>query len=156
MPAFWVLHSNTTSTSQNLTPPPLRPRNRPNPFSENRKYAKYKDMNCNEIYETYGKLFGDTGDSTKYALSPSKLSQRGFDLDTDSDRDDRIDKFPSNAEGTDSSDGPVEVGGSSSMNISGKHSGDKRKFKRGNEFGKKKKWYQRGFSFAGAIGDRWK
>ncbi|CAI9769833.1 unnamed protein product [Fraxinus pennsylvanica] len=109
-------------------------------MQENRKYAKYKDMNCNEIYETYGKLFGDTGDSTKYALSLSKLSQRGFDLDTDSDRDDRVDKFPSNAEGTDSSDGPVEVRGSSSMNISGNHSGDKRKFKHGKEFGKKKKY----------------
>ncbi|CAI9786058.1 unnamed protein product [Fraxinus pennsylvanica] len=109
-------------------------------MQENRKYAKYKDMNCNEIYETYGKLFGDTGDSTKYALSPSKLSQRGFDLDTESDSGNRVDKFPSNAEGTDSSDGPIEVGGNSSMNISGMHSGEKRKFKRGKEKGKKKKY----------------
>ncbi|CAA3002632.1 Hypothetical predicted protein [Olea europaea subsp. europaea] len=43
-------------------------------LQENRKYAKYKNMNCSEIYDRYGKLFGDTGDSTKYALFPSKLS----------------------------------------------------------------------------------
>ncbi|CAA2964295.1 Hypothetical predicted protein [Olea europaea subsp. europaea] len=54
-------------------------------FHENPKYAKYKHIDCSEIYDTYGKLFEDIGDATKYVLSPTKLSQRGFDLSTNSD-----------------------------------------------------------------------
>ncbi|CAI9758234.1 unnamed protein product [Fraxinus pennsylvanica] len=54
---------------------------------ESPRYAKYRNINCSEIYDTYGRLFGDTGDSTKYALSPTKLLQHGFDLGTDSDRE---------------------------------------------------------------------
>ncbi|CAA3005377.1 Hypothetical predicted protein [Olea europaea subsp. europaea] len=87
-------------------------------LQENRKYAKYKNMNHSEIYDTYGKLFGDAGDSTKYALSPSKLSQWGFDLGTDSDKDDRGDKLPINAE-------------------------DKRKSRHGKDKGKRKKYSAR-------------
>ncbi|CAA2979019.1 Hypothetical predicted protein [Olea europaea subsp. europaea] len=81
-------------------------------LQENRKYAMYKNMNCNEICNTYGKLFSDAGDSTKYALSPSKLSQRGFDLGTDSDKDDGGDKLPINAEARtyalEATDGDIE------------------------------------------------
>ncbi|CAA3002994.1 Hypothetical predicted protein [Olea europaea subsp. europaea] len=76
-----------------------------------------------EIYDTYGKLFGDTGDSTKYALSPTKLSQRGFNLSTDSDREDANDMLPINAEDTDSSGSSNLNRGNSSMNISGRRSG---------------------------------
>ncbi|CAI9779759.1 unnamed protein product [Fraxinus pennsylvanica] len=106
-------------------------------IKENPKYAKYRNINCSEIYDTYGRLFGDTGDSTKYALSPTKLSQRGFDLGTDSDREYEGDKFPINAEATDSSGSPVEGRAASSMNISGRSSGEKRKNK--NRKGKSKK-----------------
>ncbi|CAA2955146.1 Hypothetical predicted protein [Olea europaea subsp. europaea] len=109
-------------------------------IKENRKYAKYKNMNCSEIYDTYGKLFCDAGDSTKYALSPSKLSQRGFDLGTDNDKDDGGDKLPINTEGTDYSDSPVDYRAYSSMNISGNCSGDKRKNRHGKDKGKRKKY----------------
>ncbi|CAA2994500.1 Hypothetical predicted protein [Olea europaea subsp. europaea] len=108
--------------------------------TENRKYAKYKNMSCSEIYDTYGKLFGDAGDSTKYALSPSKLSQRGFDLGTDSDKDDGGDKLSINAEGTDSSDSPVDYRAYSSVNISRNRSEDKRKSRHGKDKGKRKKY----------------
>lgn len=72
----------------------------------------------------------------KYIVSPTKLSQQGFDLGTDSDRDDEGDKFPIHVDGTDSSDSPVEVRGQFSMNISRNHSGDKRK---GRQRGKKER-----------------
>lgn len=54
-------------------------------IQENLKYVKYKNLDCSEIYDTYEKLFGDTGSSTKCALSPTKLSQCSFDLGTDSE-----------------------------------------------------------------------
>ncbi|CAA2985590.1 Hypothetical predicted protein [Olea europaea subsp. europaea] len=79
-------------------------------------------------------------DSTKYALSPSKLSQRGFDLGTDSDKDDGGDKLPINVEGTDSSDSLAAYRANSSMNISGSRSGDKRKNRHGKDKGKEKKY----------------
>lgn len=47
-----------------------------------------------------------------------KLSQWGFNLGTDSDRDDEGYKLPINVEETDFSDSPVEHRGYSSMNIS--------------------------------------
>ncbi|CAA2978979.1 Putative serine/threonine-protein kinase [Olea europaea subsp. europaea] len=107
-----------------------------NPFAfilvwkqENPKYAKYRYMDCSEIYDTYEKLFSDTDDSTKYALSPSKLSQHGFDLGTDSDRNGTDDKLPINVEAIDSSGSPNEGRGNSSMNIFEMRSGDKRKRK---------------------------
>ncbi|CAA2933300.1 Hypothetical predicted protein [Olea europaea subsp. europaea] len=59
------------------------------------------------------------------ALSPTKLSHRGFNLETDSIKDDGGDKLPINANGMDSSDSTVEHRGHLSINISGKHSGDK-------------------------------
>ncbi|CAI9776398.1 unnamed protein product [Fraxinus pennsylvanica] len=104
---------------------------------ENPKYAKHRNFDCSEIYDTYGKLFGDTCDSMKYAVSPTKLSQWGFDFSTDSDRDGG-DMMPINAEATDSSGSPIEGRAGSSMNISGHCSGDKRKFKNRKQRGKKK------------------
>ncbi|CAI9765258.1 unnamed protein product [Fraxinus pennsylvanica] len=65
---------------------------------ENPKYAKYRNFDCSEIYDTY-----------------------------DSDREYGGDKLPINAEATDSSGSPVEGRTHSSMNISAHHSGDKRK-----------------------------
>ncbi|CAA3013275.1 Hypothetical predicted protein [Olea europaea subsp. europaea] len=112
-------------------------------FQENRKYAKYRSMNCSEIYDTYGKLFGDAGDSAKYALSPSKLSKRGIDLSTDSDRDNGGDKLPVNAEGADSSDSPMDYRARFSMNISRHRRGNKRKSKQGKDKGKRKKYSAR-------------
>ncbi|CAA3032043.1 Hypothetical predicted protein [Olea europaea subsp. europaea] len=109
-------------------------------IKENRKYAKYKNMNCSEIYDTYGKLFDEEGDSTKYALSPSKLSQQGFDLGTDSDKDDRGDKLLINAEGTDSRDSLVAYRANSSMNIFENRNRDKRKNRHGKDKGKRKKY----------------
>ncbi|CAA2967923.1 Hypothetical predicted protein [Olea europaea subsp. europaea] len=117
-------------------------------IKDNQKYAKYKNMNCSEIYDTYGKLFGDAGNSTKYALSPSKLSQRGFDLGTDSDKDDGGDKLPINAKGTDSSDSLVAYRAYSSMNISRNRSGDKKKSRHGKDKGKRKKYGAREVSAA--------
>lgn len=64
-------------------------------------------MDCRKIYETYGKLFGDTRDATKHTLSPTKLSRCGFELGIDNDRED-ADKLPINVEGIDSSGGPNE------------------------------------------------
>ncbi|CAI9767998.1 unnamed protein product [Fraxinus pennsylvanica] len=107
-------------------------------MQENPKYAKYRNFNCSEIYDTHGRLFGDTGDSTKYALSPTKLSHRGFDLGTDSNREYGGDKLPINEEATDSSGSPVEGRTNSFMNISALHSGDKRKTRHGKGKAKKK------------------
>ncbi|CAA2985461.1 Hypothetical predicted protein [Olea europaea subsp. europaea] len=100
-------------------------------------------MDCSEIYDTYGKLFDDTEYSTKYALSPLKLSQRGFDLGTDSDQDDVGDKSPINAEEIDSIKCPNEGRGNSSMNIFRRRSGDKRKGKQRRDKGSKKRYSAR-------------
>ncbi|CAI9762836.1 unnamed protein product [Fraxinus pennsylvanica] len=109
-------------------------------LKENPKYGKFKDNDNTEIYHTYSKLFGGSRDATKYALTPTKLSQRGLDLSSDSDAEDRNDTMPINAETTDSSDGPREGANHSSMNISRAQSGEKRKGKQSKEKGKKKKF----------------
>ncbi|CAI9764611.1 unnamed protein product [Fraxinus pennsylvanica] len=108
---------------------------------ENPKYGKFKDNT--EIFHTYSKLFGDTQDSTKYALTPTKLSQRGLYLSSDSDAEDRYDTVPINAETTDSSERPVDSRVHSSMNISLSRSGEKRKGKQSKGKGKKKKFRAR-------------
>ncbi|XP_022847024.1 uncharacterized protein LOC111369658 [Olea europaea var. sylvestris] len=114
---------------------------------ENPKYAKYMNLDCSEIYDTYEKLFDDTGNSMKYALSPSKLSQRGFDLGTE--RRDEGDELPINAKTTDSSCCPVRESwdlcllddrANSSMNIFGKHGGEKRKRSHSKGKGHRKKY----------------
>lgn len=116
-------------------------------IQENPKYAKYMNLDCSEIYDTYEKLFDDTGNSMKYALSPSKLSQRGFDLGTE--RRDEGDELPINAKTTDSSCCPVRESwdlcllddrANSSMNIFGKHGGEKRKRSHSKGKGHRKKY----------------
>lgn len=44
-------------------------------------------MKSSEIYDMYRKLFGDIDDSTKYVLSPMKLSQCDFYLSIDSQKE---------------------------------------------------------------------
>ncbi|CAI9769445.1 unnamed protein product [Fraxinus pennsylvanica] len=105
---------------------------------ENLKYAKYENFNCSEIYDTYGKLFGDIGDSTKYVISPTKLSQRGFDFSTNGDREFDGNTMPINAEATDSNGSPVEGRAGSLMLISGSRNDDKGNAKTGNVEGRRK------------------
>lgn len=45
-------------------------------------------MNSSKIDDMYRKLFRDIDDSTKYVLSPMKLSQRNFYLSIDSQKED--------------------------------------------------------------------
>ncbi|XP_022883498.1 L10-interacting MYB domain-containing protein-like [Olea europaea var. sylvestris] len=107
-------------------------------IKENPRYGKFKDNDNTEIYHKYSRLFGGSCDSMKYALTPTKLSQRGFALGGNSDSDDQHDTLPINAETTDSSDGPTPGRASSSMNISRGRSGEKRKGKHAK--GKRKKF----------------
>ncbi|CAA3026819.1 Hypothetical predicted protein [Olea europaea subsp. europaea] len=86
---------------------------------ENPKYAKYKHIDCSEIYNTYGKLFGDTGDAAK---------------------------LPINTEGTNSSGSPNLNRGNSSMNISRRQSGEKQKGKQQKNRGSKKQYSARDVS----------
>ncbi|CAA2992600.1 Hypothetical predicted protein [Olea europaea subsp. europaea] len=72
--------------------------------------------------------------------------KRGFDLGTDSDKDDGSDKLPIDAEDTDSSDSPVTYRAYSSMNIFGNRSRDKRKSRHGKDKGKRKKYGAREIS----------
>ncbi|CAA2993618.1 Hypothetical predicted protein [Olea europaea subsp. europaea] len=76
-------------------------------FKENPWYGKFKNNENNKIYHTYNHLFGGSCDSMKYALTPIKLFQRGFDLGFDTDTDDPNNKLPINTETTDSSNGPT-------------------------------------------------
>ncbi|CAA2933346.1 Hypothetical predicted protein [Olea europaea subsp. europaea] len=107
---------------------------------ENPRYGKFKDNdnNNNKIYYTYNRLFGGRCDSMKYALTPTNLSQRGFELASDIDTDDPNDKLPISAETTDSSDGLTQERTNSSMNISHRWSGEKHKGK--HTKGKRKKF----------------
>ncbi|CAA2981643.1 Hypothetical predicted protein [Olea europaea subsp. europaea] len=89
----------------------------------------------------YSRLFGGSCESIKYALTPTKLSQCGFDLGSDSETDDLNDMLPINAKTTDSSDGPIAGRASSSMNISFRQSDEKRKEKHAK--GKRKKFSMR-------------
>ncbi|CAA2982142.1 Hypothetical predicted protein [Olea europaea subsp. europaea] len=104
---------------------------------KNPRYGKFKDNDNMEIYHKYSRLFGGSCDSIKYTLTPTKLSQRGFDLGTNSDSDDPNDMLPINAE-TDSSDDPTPGRASSSMNISLRRSDEKHKGKHAK--GKRKKF----------------
>lgn len=89
-----------------------------NLVQENPKYGKFKDSDNREIYHIYNRLFGDNNDSTKYVLTPTKLSQCNLDLSLDNDTEDPNDRLPINAETTDSSDEPTEGRANSLMNIS--------------------------------------
>ncbi|KAL2489113.1 Uncharacterized protein Fot_42405 [Forsythia ovata] len=77
---------------------------------EKAKYAKFKNRDVHEIYHRYTQLFGQVFDSDKYAMMPTKLSQRGFDEFINSGSDSPHDTLPIFAETRDSSDeGPVEL-----------------------------------------------
>ncbi|CAA3017650.1 Hypothetical predicted protein [Olea europaea subsp. europaea] len=110
-------------------------------IKENPKYSKFRYNDNSEIFHTYGKLFGATQDSTKYALTSTKLSQHGLDVSSDCDAQaDFNDMLPINAETTDSSDGPAKGRLTSTMDISVGRSGEKRKGKPAKGRGKKKKF----------------
>ncbi|KAL2531187.1 L10-interacting MYB domain-containing protein [Abeliophyllum distichum] len=47
----------------------------------NKDFVKFRGRDCGEIFHKYSQLFGDAYDSEKYALSPTKLSKKGFDDD---------------------------------------------------------------------------
>ncbi|KAL2487219.1 L10-interacting MYB domain-containing protein-like [Abeliophyllum distichum] len=67
-------------------------------------------------------------DLDKYAMTPTKLSQRRFEGVINSGNDSPYDTLPIFAETRDSSDeGPIELGSSSRMDISGCHSVEKQK-----------------------------
>ncbi|KAL2508273.1 uncharacterized protein Fot_31920 [Forsythia ovata] len=96
--------------------------------AEKAEYAKFRNRHVREIYHRYPLLFGQALDSDKYAMTPTKLSQRGFDGVISNGSDSPHDTLPIFAETRDSSDeGQVELGSSSRMDISGCHNGEKRK-----------------------------
>ncbi|XP_022856619.1 L10-interacting MYB domain-containing protein-like [Olea europaea var. sylvestris] len=107
-------------------------------IKENPRYGKSKDNDNTQIYHKYSRLFGGSCDSMKYALIPTKLSQRGFDLGANSDSDDLNDTLPINVEKTDSSNNPTPRRASSLINISLHRSGKKPKEKHAK--GKRKKF----------------
>ncbi|CAA3017605.1 Hypothetical predicted protein [Olea europaea subsp. europaea] len=99
-------------------------------IKENPKYGKFRYNDNSEIFYTYGKLFGATQDSTKYALTPMKLSQHDLDVSSDCDAQaDFNDMLLINAKTTDSCDGPVEGRLNSLMDIFVGRSGEKRRGK---------------------------
>ncbi|KAL2481264.1 L10-interacting MYB domain-containing protein [Abeliophyllum distichum] len=109
-------------------------------IKEKAKYAKFRNRDVREIYHRYPILFGQAFDSDKYSMMPTKLSQRGFDGVINSGSDSPHDTLPIFAETRDSSDeGPIELGSSSRMDISGRHSGEKRKGSARRSKGKAKK-----------------
>ncbi|KAL2459832.1 uncharacterized protein Fot_54576 [Forsythia ovata] len=71
---------------------------------EKAEYAKFRNRDVREIYHRYPQLFGQAFDSDKYAMTPTKLSQRGFDGVINSGSDSPHDTLPIFAETRDSSD----------------------------------------------------
>ncbi|KAL2542896.1 L10-interacting MYB domain-containing protein-like [Abeliophyllum distichum] len=59
------------------------------------EYAKFRNRYVREIYLKYPLLFGQTFDSDKYAMTPTKLSQRGFDGVINSGSDNPMTRCPS-------------------------------------------------------------
>ncbi|KAL2492745.1 Uncharacterized protein Adt_28373 [Abeliophyllum distichum] len=103
----------------------------------NKEFAKFHSRDCREIFHKYSQLFGDAYDSKKYTVSPSKLSKKGFDDDELWERTGNSDKLPANTEMREHA--PSDLQGSrSAMDISGLHSGEKRKCSSGATKGKKK------------------
>ncbi|KAL2515679.1 uncharacterized protein Fot_29650 [Forsythia ovata] len=106
---------------------------------EKAKYTKFKNRDVREIYHMYLSLFGQAFDSNKYAITPTKLSQRVID-GVISGSDSPHNTLPINAETRDSSDkGPDELRSCSRMDISGCHSREKRKCSTRRSKGKDKK-----------------
>ncbi|KAL2491825.1 Myb DNA-bind 3 domain-containing protein [Abeliophyllum distichum] len=97
----------------------------------NKDFVKFRGRDCGEIFHKYSQLFGDAYDSEKYALSPTKLSKKGFDDDYVWEGVGNTDKLPVNAEMHDEH-------APSAMDISGLHSGEKRKMSQSGAKGKKK------------------
>ncbi|KAL2540247.1 Uncharacterized protein Adt_01225 [Abeliophyllum distichum] len=93
---------------------------------EKAEYAKFRNRDVREIYHRYPILFGQAFDSDKYSMTPTKLSQRRFDVVINSGSDSSHDTLSIFTETRDSSDeGPIELGSSSRMDISGCHSREK-------------------------------
>ncbi|KAL2534041.1 Myb DNA-bind 3 domain-containing protein [Abeliophyllum distichum] len=64
----------------------------------NKEFVKFCGRDCGEIFHKYSQLFGDAYDSEKYAVSPTKLSKKGFDNNEVWKRVKNTDKLPVNAE----------------------------------------------------------
>ncbi|KAL2481714.1 Uncharacterized protein Adt_34680 [Abeliophyllum distichum] len=103
----------------------------------NKEFVKFHGRDCGERFHKYSKIFGDAYDSEKYAVSPTKLSKKGFDDDEVWERVGNTDKLPVNTEIHDEH-APSEFQGSgSAMDISSLHSGEKMKCSYGGAKGKK-------------------
>ncbi|KAL2533937.1 Uncharacterized protein Adt_07288 [Abeliophyllum distichum] len=118
-------------------PRPIHPTPMPN-VEANKEFEKFHGRDCGEIFHKYSQLFGDAYDSEKYAVSPTKLSKKGFDDDEVREQVGHTDKFPVNAEMHDEHAPSDFQGCGSPMDISALHSGDKRKCSYGSAKGKKK------------------
>ncbi|KAL2462304.1 Uncharacterized protein Adt_45724 [Abeliophyllum distichum] len=91
-------------------------------------YTKLRNCDVRKIYHRYPLIFGQAFDLDKYAITPTKLSQRGFDGVINSGSDSPRDTLSIFVETRDSSDeGPVALVSSSRMDISGCHSREKQK-----------------------------
>ncbi|KAL2475107.1 Uncharacterized protein Adt_35843 [Abeliophyllum distichum] len=97
----------------------------------NKDFVKFRGRDCGEIFHKYSQLFGDAYDSEKYAISPTKLSKKGFDDDEVWERVGNTDKLPVNAEMHDEY-------APSAMDTSTLHSGEKRKLSHCGAKGKQK------------------
>ncbi|KAL2490842.1 L10-interacting MYB domain-containing protein [Abeliophyllum distichum] len=104
----------------------------------NKEFEKFRGRDCGEIFHKYSQLFGDAYDSEKYAVSPTKLSKKGFDDDEVWEQVGHTDKLPVNAEMHDEHAPSEFQGCGSPMDTSALHSGDKRKCSYGSAKGKKK------------------
>ncbi|KAL2527182.1 L10-interacting MYB domain-containing protein [Abeliophyllum distichum] len=67
-------------------------------IKEKAEYAKFRNHDVREIYHRYPILFGQAFDSDKYSMTPTKLSQRGFDGVINSGSDSPHDTLPIFAE----------------------------------------------------------
>ncbi|KAL2462008.1 Myb DNA-bind 3 domain-containing protein [Abeliophyllum distichum] len=96
-------------------------------IQSNKEFAKFRGRDCGEIFHKYSQLFGDAYNSEKYALSPTKLSKKGFDDHEFWERVEKSDKLPVNAEMRDEHAPSEHAGNGSAMDMSGFHIGEKRK-----------------------------
>ncbi|KAL2461877.1 Uncharacterized protein Adt_45297 [Abeliophyllum distichum] len=97
----------------------------------NKDFVKFRGRDCGEIFHKYSQLFGNAYDSEKYAVSPTKLSKKGFDDEDVWERVGYTDKLPVNAE-------MHNEHAPSAMDILALHSGEKRKLSHSGAKGKKK------------------
>lgn len=96
-------------------------------YTRESKYDRFKNKDMGEIFNRYSRLFGDTFDSSKYAFTPTKLSQRGFDMHDDGDSDQVANCYPVPLESS-SSSGELDIGRSNTSKArSSKRSSSKRK-----------------------------